>query len=56
MHDRRGNGQTVCPIEEQPRVDEMARPSLFDRVGKIRLELDRAGVCRIRLTKARATP
>ena len=30
-------------IEEQPRVDELARPEPMRLVGKIRLELDRAG-------------
>src|ERR1700716_1944424 len=41
LHDRCGNGQTVMSrIEEQPRVDELARPELVRRVGKIRLELD----------------
>src|ERR1700704_442866 len=41
LHDRCRNGQTVMSrIEEQPRVDELARPELVRRVGKIRLELD----------------
>src|SRR5258708_15738972 len=44
LHDRCGNGQAVMPcIEEQPRVDELARPETMRGVGKIRLELDRAG-------------
>ena len=30
-------------VEQQPRVDELARPKLMRLVGKIRLELDRAG-------------
>ena len=30
-------------IDEQPRVDEFARPEPARLVGKIRLELDRAG-------------
>ena len=43
LHDRCGNGQAVMPrIDEQPRVDELARPELVRLVGKIRLELDRA--------------
>src|SRR5580704_19610406 len=43
LHDRCGNGQAVMPcIEEQPRVDEFARPEPMRLVGKIRLELDRA--------------
>jgi hypothetical protein len=44
LHDRCGNSQAVMSrIEEQPRVDELARPELVRRVGEIRLELDRAG-------------
>ncbi len=44
LHDRRGNGQSVMPgIDEQPRVDKLARPEPVRLVGKIRLELDRAG-------------
>src|ERR1700722_12265233 len=42
LHDRGGNSQAVMPcIDEQPRVDEFARPQLLRLVGKIRLELDR---------------
>ena len=41
LHDRCGNGQAVMPrIEEQPRVDKLARPEPVRLVGKIRLELD----------------
>ena len=44
LHNRRGNGQAVMPrIEKQPRVDELARPEPMRLVGKIGLELDRAG-------------
>ena len=44
LHDRCGNGQAVMPcLEEQPRVDEFARPKLVRLVGKVGLELDRAG-------------
>src|SRR5712671_2271718 len=44
LHDRGGYGQAVMPrIQEQPRVDELARPEPLRLVGKIRLELDRAG-------------
>src|SRR4030088_360126 len=40
LHDRAGNGQATMPcIEEQPRVDELARPELVRLVAKIRLEL-----------------
>src|ERR1700676_4673913 len=44
LHDRCGNGQAVMPcIDEQPRIDELARPEPVRLVGKIRLELDRTG-------------
>src|SRR5207302_9559005 len=44
LRDRCRNGQAAMPrIEEQPRVDELARPQPMHLVGKIRLELDRAG-------------
>jgi len=44
LHHGRGNGQAVVPcIDEQPRVDELARPEFVRLVGKIRLELDRSG-------------
>src|SRR6266436_6701496 len=44
LHDRCRNGQAVVPdIEQQPGVDKLARPEPVRRVGKIRLELDRAG-------------
>src|ERR1700752_5116321 len=43
LHDRRGNGQAVMPrLEEEPRVDELARPEAMRFVGKIGLELDRS--------------
>src|SRR5258706_2986443 len=41
LHDRCRNSQAVMPrIDEEPRVDELARPEPVRRVGKIRLELD----------------
>ena len=41
LHDRCGNGQAVVPrVDQQPCVDQFARPELVRRVGKIRLELD----------------
>jgi hypothetical protein len=44
LHDRSGNGEAVMArIDEQPRIDKLARPELLRLVGKIRLELDRAG-------------
>src|SRR6267154_3080289 len=44
LHDRGGYGQAVMPrVDEQPRVDQLARPEPLRLVGKIRLELDRAG-------------
>ena len=44
LHDACGNGQAVVPgIDEQSRVDELARPEPARLVGKIGLELDRAG-------------
>src|ERR1700682_695286 len=44
LDDRCGTGQAVMPcVEEQPRVDELARPQPMRLVGKICFELDRAG-------------
>src|SRR5260370_28654326 len=44
QHDRRRHRQAIMPrIEQQPYADEFARPQPMRRVGKFRLELDRAG-------------
>src|SRR3982074_887157 len=44
LHDRCGNGQAIMPrIDEQSRVDKLARPQPVRIVVKIRLELYRAG-------------
>jgi len=44
LHNRCSDGQAVMPrVEEQPHVDELARPEAMRFVGKVRLELDRAG-------------
>ena len=57
LHNRRRNGQAVMPgIDEQPRVDELARPQPVRLVGKIRLELDRPVVCRISLLTRPSVP
>src|SRR5258707_2961554 len=41
LHSRGSNGQAIAPcIDEQPRVDELARPESVRFVDKIRLELD----------------
>jgi len=43
LHSRCSDGQAVTPcIDEQPRIDELARPKPVRCVDKIRLELDRA--------------
>src|SRR5258707_8972725 len=44
LHDRCWNGQAVMPrLDEQPRVDKLARPEPVRLVVTIRLELDRTG-------------
>ena len=44
LHGRRRDGQAVVPrIEQQPHIDEFARPKPVRRVGKFGLEPDRAG-------------
>ncbi len=44
LYSRCSDGQAVVPcIDEQPRVDELARPEPTRLVRKIRFELDRAG-------------
>ena len=41
LHSRCSDGQSVVPcIDEQARVDELARPEPVRLIGKIRLELD----------------
>src|SRR5450631_1396487 len=43
LHDRCGNGQAIMPrIEEEPRVDEFARPQPMSLVRKVGLESYRA--------------
>ena len=58
LHDRCGNGQAVMPrIDEQPRVDELARPEpMRDLLGKLALSWIEPVVCRISLLTRPSAP
>ena len=57
LHDRCGNGQAVMPgIEQQPRVDELARPQPMRLVGKFALSWIEPVVCRISLLTRPSVP
>src|SRR6185295_14226808 len=44
LHNRGRHGQAVAPgLEQQPRIDELARPKAVHLVGEVCLELDRTG-------------